>query len=94
MDELFEFIFEILLDIGAEASQNKRIPKWIRYPLLVIFVLLFVFVFGVLLLVGFTSLKTDPLLGSILIGGAILLAVGLYFKYKDEKKKRRGRKSR
>lgn len=34
MDELIEFILDLLLEGGIELSANKKVSKWIRYPII------------------------------------------------------------
>ena len=41
MEYLFEFIAELLLEGSLEISKNKKISKWIRYPLLITISLFF-----------------------------------------------------
>lgn len=87
MDDLIELILEVLFEVGVEASQNKKVPKWIRYILIGILATIFAGIVLVLILVGFTSLKTEPLLGTLFIGLAAFFIAGIYFKFIKGKKK-------
>lgn len=92
MDEIIELIFEIIFDIGVEAAHDNKVPKWLRYILMTIFYIAFAFINIVLILVGFTSLKTEPLLGTLLIAVALFFIIGFYFKYRSEKNKSKSKK--
>lgn len=67
MEYVFEFILELLLESGIEASKSSKIPKYIRYPLIVIISLFFIVVIGLIFFVGILSLKENILLGILLI---------------------------
>ena len=40
MDTLFEFILELFVEGGVEIGSDKKVSRWIRYPL-ILFVSLF-----------------------------------------------------
>lgn len=91
MEILFEFILELVLEGSIEVSKNKKIPKYIRYPLILILFIFFLFVIGLIFLVGFLILKENILLGScfIFIGIIFFLCCvvkfyKIYLKRKDE----------
>lgn len=70
MEYIFEFILELVLEGSIEVSKSRKIPKYIRYPLIVIISLFFIAVIGLIFLVGILSLKENIPLGVffILIG--------------------------
>lgn len=39
LDELFEFILELVVEGSIEISKNKKINKWIRYPLIALIII-------------------------------------------------------
>ena len=41
MDIVLEFFLELIVDGGIEASGNKKLSRWIRYPLIALVVLFF-----------------------------------------------------
>lgn len=82
MDDLLEFIFEVLLELGEDASSNKKISKWIRYPILIIILIFYIGVVGITLFVGLSSLKENKFLGIILILLSLFFVIGLYIKIK------------
>ena len=42
MEFIFEFILELLLESSIEASKSSKIPKFVRYILIVIIALFFI----------------------------------------------------
>ncbi len=75
MNELLEFIAELVFEGSMEISKSKNVPKYIRYPLIVIIGLFFVLIIGIIFLVGIISLKENAALGIffILLGLFILV---------------------
>ena len=65
MDLLIEFIFEFVFEIGSSASKNKKIPKPIRYLIILILAIFFVTIISVFYFVAFLLYKKH-LLASIL----------------------------
>lgn len=80
MDDLLEFVFEVLLELGEDVSSNRKISKWIRYPILVIIILFYIGVVGITLFVGLSSLKENAFLGLILILLSLFFVVGISIK--------------
>ena len=78
MEYLIEFILEILLEGSIEVGKNKKIPKCIRYPLIVIISLTYIAVIGLILVAGILSLKDNTAAGIILmLIGFIMLIVSI-----------------
>lgn len=75
MDFLFELLFELIAEGTVELSKSIKVPKYIRYPLIVIIALFFIGVIGILLLVGVASFEQNFLIGIIIIALALLLLV-------------------
>lgn len=67
MEYLFEFIIELVLEGSIEVSKNRKIPKYIRYPLIVLISLIFMGVIGLILMVGILALEENVLLGIFFI---------------------------
>jgi len=65
MEYLIEFILELALEGGLEATKSDKVPKPIRYIILGIIVLFFITVIGVIYLTAFLILK-QSILGFIL----------------------------
>jgi hypothetical protein len=98
MDDIIEFVIEFIIDIiidgGTELTKNKKVSKWIRYPIVIIASLISLAILGLLLLVSF-SIMDDTLLGGLIILGFTLLFLGIiiykarkaYIEAKEEKEK-------
>ncbi len=72
MEYLFEFILELALEGSIEASKSKKVPKWIRYILIIIISLFFISVISLIFIAGILTLKK-----SIWVGIFFIL-LGLY----------------
>lgn len=59
MDVIIEFILELVLEGGIEFGADKRVSKWIRYPLLTIVILFYAAIIFGLLVVGIMALRKD-----------------------------------
>ncbi len=88
MEYIFEFIAELVLELvfdgGFEASKSSRIPKYIRYPLVGIICLFFIFVIGLVFFVGIITLKENIFAGIILILIGLLLLIMSAVKFRKE----------
>ena len=67
-----DFVLELLLEGGIEASKDRRIPKPIRYVLIVLIALFFVAMFGLLIWMGILACRRT------LLGGGIIILSGLF----------------
>lgn len=79
MEILIEILGEIVLEGIVELITNKKISKWIRYPVSVIF---FAFYLIVIMLIGMLAIKlwSDSLIGAIIMLAIdVLLITGLTF---------------
>ena len=72
MEDIIEFILELILEGGIEASKNKKIPKFIRYPLILITILFFIAIIGLIFFVGIMLLKDS------IIGGIFIISIGVF----------------
>lgn len=73
MDLLFEFLGELIFEGSIELSKNKKVPKWIRYPLIVFILLLFLIVDFLFVFVSITILKEN------IIGGILFSIFTIFF---------------
>ena len=90
MELIFEFIVELLFEGIGEASQNKKISKFIRYPLIALIILLYTAFILLFVFMGVSILKENMIGGIIIIGFAILFLILSIKKFKEtyiEKKK-------
>ena len=88
MDDLIEFLLELVFDIGEAAAESSRTPRWLRRLLMWVFgifaaaVILGITVFGIL------TIPEEPVLGIILL---VLGLVLLFFGIRRIRKHRRSR---
>lgn len=89
MDLLFEIVVELLLEGSLEISSNRKISKWIRYPILVMLILFFGVVIVGLFGFGIYIFKDSIPLSIIIIICSIIILVGCIIKFRkiyNEKK--------
>lgn len=67
-----DFVLELLLEGGIEAGKDKRIPRSVRYVLIVLIALFFIAVFGLLIWMGIIACRKT------LLGGGIIILSGLF----------------
>ncbi len=72
METIFEFILELLLEGSIEISKSRKIPKYIRYPLIGLLSLFFLAVLGLIFVAGILVLKES------LLGGIFLILLGAF----------------
>lgn len=82
MDLVFEFILELFLEGGIEVSKNKKISKWIRYPILAIIILFFsIMIFGILF-IGILLISVNILASIFMIGIGLFMLIGTISKFR------------
>lgn len=78
MEFIIEFLVELLLEGSFELSKTKKTPNWLRYPLIIIVMLIFLGTAIIILLTGYLSLKEIPLLGiSLIILGIVFIVYSI-----------------
>lgn len=87
MELIIEFILELILEGSIELLPNKKIPKWIRYLLAAIIILLSLAVIGLFFFVGITAMKEKTLFGIIFIAIGIFMLVGCITNFIEVKNK-------
>lgn len=83
MEYIIEFNLELILEGSMELSQNKRVPKIIRYPLIVIIILFFLTVTLGLIIVGIFILKQNILIGLFIILIDLIILIASIFKFRN-----------
>lgn len=74
MDDLLEFVLELILEGSIELSSNNKITKWIRYPLIFIISILFL---AIIILIFYLGILIYP--NSIALSIAfIILSIALF----------------
>ncbi len=72
MEFLFELIFELIFEGSIEASSNRKLSKWIRYPLIVIISVFYLGLIALFIMLG-VKLFDETKLGSV-----SMIAIGLF----------------
>lgn len=83
MEFLIELVLELILEGSMEISSNRKVPKIIRYPLIGLIFLIFLFVFGIILFVALISYKESILFSIFFIIIDIFLVLGFIKKFKE-----------
>ena len=73
MDIVLEFFLELIVDGGIEASGNKKLSRWIRYPLIALVVLFFGAVIAMMFYLAFGLSSDEP------VASVIFSLLGLFF---------------
>lgn len=76
MDDLIELLIELVLDGSHELLKSKKVPKWIRYLIALIFISITI---GLIVL-GIILLKESIVSGIIIIGSGLFLLIGITIK--------------
>lgn len=82
MEYIIEFILELALEGGIEASKSNRVPKYIRYPLIVIISLFFIVVIGLIFFAGILMLKDNIIVGIFIILTGLFMLVSVIVKFR------------
>lgn len=61
MDILLEFIFELVLESSMEIAKDKKVNKWIRYPVAILLSLFIIAILGLILFVGIMFLIDEEI---------------------------------
>ena len=83
MDFLIEVVLDLVFEGGIELSKNRKVPKIIRYPLIVIILLFFAVIIIGLFIIGVVILKQSVILGIIMIASSIVLLVSAIVKFRN-----------
>lgn len=76
MEFVFEFLLDLILEGSMELSSNKKISKFIRYPLICLIALFFTAIILLILFLGLALLNENILASLLMLGIGIAM---LYF---------------
>ncbi len=79
---IIEFIAEIFIDNTDNIIKNKKISKWIRYPVIFITILLCVLITVVPIILGIVLLNKNIIASIIFITIGIIFLIGIIYKIK------------
>jgi len=88
MDIIIELIFDLLFECGEEICANKKVSKWIRYPIFAILIIFYLgFTIGIMAL-GIFLFKTNIWASLFCIALSLVFSIGIIVKFRKEYKKR------
>jgi len=90
MEFIIELILELLLEGSIEVSSNKKVSKWIRYPLIIFIVTTFLTLILLIFYLGLSLLNDWLLAGIAFLIIGIIMFISAIIKFKKlylEKKK-------
>lgn len=73
MEFIFELIIELLLEGATEVSSNKKISKWIRYPILFLLVFFYLVIILLIIFVGLLLFEKN------ILASIFFIALGIFF---------------
>lgn len=82
MDELIEFILDLLLEGGIELSANKKVSKWVRYPIIAFLFLFFTIVIFGMIILGILMIEESILVSFIFVACGIAMLIGSVIKFR------------
>jgi len=91
MELLIEILLELIFEGTFELSSNKKVPKWVRYPLIAIIVLFFAIVIFGLLIIGIRILNENIFIGIVLILISLILLIRAIKEFKNKYMDKRGK---
>ena len=83
MDIVFELIFELFFEGSLEITKNKKISKWIRYPLMGIICLFFLLFLGLIFFLGISLYKENKIGSFLIISIGVFMMIGSVVKLKN-----------
>lgn len=81
MNEIIEELIGFIIDIFFDASSEKTISRWIRYPIILILILFYAGITGFFVYSGINSLKTRPLISVLCFGVALYIVIDTVRKF-------------
>lgn len=78
MELLFEFLGEIFFEGIIEIIKNKKISKWIRYPLFLLISAFYLAIFAALLIICIKLFIKKEILGGVVMLFIVFLLLVLY----------------
>lgn len=82
MDLIFEILLDLIIEGCFEASSNKKVPKVIRYPLIVLIVLFFLCVIFGLAFIGISLWSKNIYASSFIILVSLILLTAAIYRFK------------
>ncbi|MDU4937740.1 hypothetical protein ABHA01_16895 [Clostridium paraputrificum] len=87
MDFILELLSELIFEGAVEISKNRKVPKYIRYSLIILIILLCFMVIMGLIALGIFIASKNLMEGIMLSSIGVLLLILSVFKFKNIHKK-------
>ena len=84
MDLLLELIFDLIVDSSVEIAKDKKVKKWIRYPVAFLLFLFIIAAIGTILFVGIVFLTDSEV--NIKFAGMIFIVFDIVLIFSAIKK--------
>lgn len=99
MEDIIELILDLILEGSIEISKNKKLPKWIRYPLIGLITLFFSFIIILIFTLGIMISNESALLGMFIIIISFIFFIMGVLKFKElylvkKKKSKKNKKTK
>ena len=75
MDLLFEILIELILEGSLELSKSRKVPIWIRIPLIILIILFFLFAISMVFLAGFLLYKENKIVSIFMLLIGVFLVI-------------------
>ncbi|MBQ5917037.1 MAG: hypothetical protein IIW92_00540 [Lachnospiraceae bacterium] len=86
MSAILEFIAELIFDGAIELAKNKKVSKWIRYPMIAIISVFYLTILGIILFYGYKLIKHNIIGGLTILGiASFILILAIYALRKEAK---------
>lgn len=82
MDFIIELVIELLLEGSIEISSNKKVSKWIRYPLILFIVTMFAGIILLMLYLSFSLLNKNALAAILILIISVFMLISAINKLK------------
>lgn len=82
MDAVFAFFLELIVDGMIEMSGDRKMSRWIRYPLIVFSVLFFGTVIGMIFFLAIGMSHNEPLAAAVISLLGIFMLLGTFLKFR------------
>ncbi len=98
MDDIIEFLVELVLDIlfegGMELSADKKLPKWVRIVAGIVLLIVFSGIVGIFLYIAYEALQEGDTVASVVsfciaVGLVIFFVWGFISKYHEVNKNKK-----
>lgn len=82
MEFIIELILELLFEGGKEICTNKKISKWIRYPISFIMISFFLIVIFGIIVLGIFLMKDTVFGGLVFLVIGIIMLIAFIYKFR------------